>query len=1662
MKKSALYLIISLTFVAQSWAATLYVDANNSTPTAPYNSWATAATTIQDAVDAATTNDLVLVTNGVYLTGGKEILNAGTISNRVAISSGVTVKSVNGFSVTFIQGSGEMGNNATRCAYVADNAILSGFTLTNGTTKTSGSYDSNQAGGGAWCQEFGIITNCVFIKNTAQRTGGGVYGGIIKDCSLLKNNSDNNGGGASESELTQCLLAENEATYDGGGAYYSTLKKCELRKNQAHKGGGASDSWLHNCLLKNNHAQYNGGGAVVAYDGGLENCALIGNSAENEGGGYFSDFAPEKGMELQEKELNNCTLAGNSAGISGGGISSEGMVVLNNCIVYYNKAPKSPNYSSGIFNFSCTTPLPDQGTNNISVHPELASLSHLSTNSPCLFTGSTNYSNGVDFDGEPWQTTPAMGCDEMWMGNAIGLLDVKVTANQTNVTTGYAITFSADVEGQTTASKWIWGDGTVTENRPVISHAFSSNGTYVVELVVYNDTSPLGISDFITIQVGDPVVHYVNQANASPSAPYTSWATAATNIQDAIDSTIQYGAHVLVSNGTYETGSFTIDDSMPNRIIIKEGVFLTSLNGPDVTSIKGTGPIGSNAVRCVYMEFESTLSGFTLTNGHTLLSAYLFENNLGGGAFCENASLITNCVITGNAAYYNGGGVYQGEIKNCFISENSATSGGGITSSIIHNSVLTRNYASISAGGASKSTLINCTVAGNKANLVGGGIEFSTLTNCIVYLNQAPQTSNYRECTFSYSCTTPLPLGTGNIDSDPLLASASHLSTSSPCIGLGNATATTGTDIDGNSWATPPAMGCDEVVSGSSTGSLTVQAEAEHTIAIPNYEISFSSQISGKPTMSKWIWGDGTTTTNQPFTSHSFTSTGTYLVELIVYNDDNPSGVSSTISVQINDPVVHYVNVANASPTPPYTSWATAANQIQDAIDVATSIGASVLVTNGVYDSGGKLTIGLTTNRIALIKGLSVKSVNGPDVTIIKGAGPNGDSAVRCVYLAENSIISGFTITKGATQTSGDYSESQCGGGLWCEDSATVTNCIITENSANRSGGGASYGTLLNCTISNNSATYGGGTSDSVVTDSTLSNNESSSGGGGSSYGTLTRCTIIENHAGSRGGGSDSCSLYNCLIAKNHADTDGGGTYSSTLKNCTVANNSAGSGSSDSGGGTYYGTINNCIIYENTAGDSGSQNYKYGTINYSCTTPAPSGTNNVILNPLFFDSLGGNYQLESSSPCIDVGNNAEVQQATDLNGNVRIQNSIVDMGAYEGTYSPTHYLMVSTNSITYSTPLGTSPSDETFDVWNHETTTLNYNITNDVTWLSCSPITGSSSGEHDAITIQFNTATLAEGSHTGLITVASSEADNHSKTVTVIVNMVNPMNESFEDGMGDWIFPPSGFDYSWSRRSGSTPSSSTGPAGAADGDYYVFTEASSHYNKTFAMQNTFNFSSMSAPKMTFNYHMYGSNMGTLQVDIFDGTIWLLNVWSKTGQQQTSTSSPWGNAEIDLAAFGGKTGIIIRFVGLTGSAYKSDMAVDNIRISSTAPADTDGDGIPDWWEDHYFSGPTNCNPTANADSDAQNNLEEYIAGTNPTNAASFFSLTNITSAATGFVVQWDPSISNREYSVIWTDDLRSNNSTSLISGIDYPQNSYTDTVHNTEGAGFYEIEVKLKP
>jgi hypothetical protein len=702
-------------------------------------------------VDVALAGDEVLVTNGVYQTGGRVIY--GSLTNRVAVYKPLLLQSVNGPQFTAIQGwqvpGTTNGGGAVRCVYLTNGASLVGFTLTNGAVLTGGT-NGVWSGGGLWCESTNVsVSNCVLIANAAG-SGGGVSGGSLTGCTLACNFS-HEGGGASGALLSNCVLTNNSAPDWGGGAFHCVLNNCTLWNNSSlDVGGGAYDCSLYNCALNGNSAMY--GGAV--YNSQVTNCSLTSNLAVA-GAGAYGGVLDNCLLTLNSGVgaaygglLNNCTLTGNSSTYECAGASA---CTMNNCIVYYNNAPIDANYDSfSTFNYSCTTPLPP-GQGNLSAEPLLASTSHLSEASPCRGAGSASFATGTDIDGEPWNNPPSMGCDEYYAGSVTGPLSVSLVATFTNVAIGFPVQLSAVIEGKTTASLCDLGDGVLVTNRPYITHAWARQGYYLIVLRAYNESHPLGVSATDVVHVVAEPVHYVAVNSPNPTPPYMSWATAATSIQDAVD--VAYGGgEVVVSNGLYAVGGRPADGTLTNRVAVYKPLLIRSANGPQFTIIEGwqvPGTTnGNEAVRCVYLTNGSSLFGFTLTNGATKISSgpLAWSDTRGGGLLCESTNVVvSNCVFACNSASFAGGGVYGGTLNNCTFSNNIAFSfaGGGAYGCTLNGCRLVVNTAA-QRGGAANSIMNACLISGNSAR-EGGGVSvgagssggFCLLNNCTLFANSA-------------------------------------------------------------------------------------------------------------------------------------------------------------------------------------------------------------------------------------------------------------------------------------------------------------------------------------------------------------------------------------------------------------------------------------------------------------------------------------------------------------------------------------------------------------------------------------------------------------------------------------------------------------------------------------------------------------------------------------------------------------------------------------------------------------------------------------------------------------------------------------------------------------------------------------------------------------
>lgn len=387
------YLIVARTLV-------YHVVPVNPLAASPFDTWANAATNIQDAVDkasadlvAAGAQCVVLVSNGTY-----------TAANEITITNGIALHGFGeNWNDTTIKGRYPASNN--RCLNITGaGATVDGFTITNG-------YVLGVSGGGISMTDAATVQNCLIIGNTTVSTsagrGGGIYAtdGSIINCTIQNNTSLPSGGGGGiymgsvagrSVVVSNCLVTGNRATVSYGGGINMI--------------GGL----VVNCIISNNVAGATGGGVLKGSSAAAtcRNCLIVGNQTANSGGGV--GMVGSVGVALE-----NCTIVGNLAAGNGGGVYTANMIPTLNCIVTFNQtslAGGANDIAADAMNFSycCSPDLASDVRGNISSAPLFVKAGigfgakctggnyRLTTDSPCVDTGTTIawMSSSVDLVGD--------------------------------------------------------------------------------------------------------------------------------------------------------------------------------------------------------------------------------------------------------------------------------------------------------------------------------------------------------------------------------------------------------------------------------------------------------------------------------------------------------------------------------------------------------------------------------------------------------------------------------------------------------------------------------------------------------------------------------------------------------------------------------------------------------------------------------------------------------------------------------------------------------------------------------------------------------------------------------------------------------------------------------------------------------------------------------------------------------------------------------------------------------------------------------------------------------------------------------------------------------------------------------------------------------------
>lgn len=684
-------------------------------------------------------------------------------------------------------------------------------------------------------------------------------------------------------------------------------------------------------------------------------------------------------------------------------------------------------------------------------------------------------------------------------------------------------------------------------------------------------------------------------------------------IQSGIDSAEEYLDTILVADGVY-TGDGNRDINFGGRAVV-----LKSLSGPELTIIDCEGDSTNPHRGFIFNtgeDFMTVVQGFTIRNGYM----YIDDTTItyGGGMLCDSASPT---------------------VVDCIIEDSWAMMGGGI-----------------SCDDASPS-LVNCVIKTNYAYLWGGGMHCNqsspVLSGCLFYCdtsrhsggaiymqdNSFPSLADCRfETNFSWG-------GSGGIycviECSPIFEN---------CVFISN-TGFNSNDLTLYRSCSPTLTNCTFFGGGIYCGRSSSPALQNCIIAFSPGQAVKCLQYTGEPCYPTLaccdvygnIGGDwidciaGQDNDNNNISADPLfcdTAAGDYHIDEISPGSPALSGCGTLIGamgVGCGTPARAWLVSADGSGDAP---------NIQAAVDSCSTLD-TVLLEPGTYSGVGNRDIELRGKAIVLT------SVSGPEQTIIDCEGSASEEH-RGFYLHQGedstTFIEGLTIVNG-------YFESQNGGGMFCDGSSpTIRNCVLRGNHA-YSGGALACVELYSllrlevCTLDSNSAGNNGGgifTGSSVsLSDCVVSRNTAMANGGAihffsndttmyssdTSY--LTFCTFDDNHAGSNGGAlymaNASPHARNCTFY-GHSNSYGGAVAvasycSPVFDRCLIAFNE-GPAAVACLSPYAYPFFWLCDIYGNQGGDW-----------TDCIADQYGVYCNFSADPWFCDTTSGDFHLFETSPC---------------------------------------------------------------------------------------------------------------------------------------------------------------------------------------------------------------------------------------------------------------------------------------------------------------------------------------------------------------------------------------------------------------------------------------------
>jgi len=150
----------------------------------------------------------------------------------------------------------------------------------------------------------------------------------------------------------------------------------------------------------------------------------------------------------------------------------------------------------------------------------------------------------------------------------------------------------------------------------------------------------------------------------------------------------------------------------------------------------------------------------------------------------------------------------------------------------------------------------------------------------------------------------------------------------------------------------------------------------------------------------------------------------------------------------------------------------------------------------------------------------------------------------------------------------------------------------------------------------------------------------------------------------------------------------------------------------------------------------------------------------------------GNLTANVSDTVLVTANATGLTEGTTYNATINITgNSSVPLSVTLTVGVPA--ISVSPTSLSFTTTDGENPADQTLEVWNSGSATLNWTLTDDAGWLSESPTSGNSTGVNDktSVTVSVDVTGLGVGDYSGTITITAPGATNTPQSVSVSLHI---------------------------------------------------------------------------------------------------------------------------------------------------------------------------------------------------------------------------------------------------------------------------------------------------